>query len=375
MKVLVITKRQYMNKDLLSDRFGRFREIPLVLAQKGHEVVGLCLSYEAKKERRVQDGSVLWKSINATKFKFPGLLRFLLEASLIARKSDVVWACSDSFYGVIGCVLGRLCDVPVIFDIYDNFGRFAVARLPIAKQLYHWAIRTSDAITCLSEPFADFLGQRYGRREHVYPLEFGVRQDLFQPLDNAVCRKSLGLPLHSTIIGTAGILSPKRDVHLLFQAFAELRDKYPSLHVAVAGPRDEEMVIPDDSRIHDLGILPFHKVPLLINALDVAVVCYRDDDFGKYCFPQKTREFMACHIPLIAARVGSLKYLLRDHPEWLYEPGSAASLARALETRLLDRRANYGVQPSWSDLGAQLERIILETRYPKDQPAASKFRS
>jgi teichuronic acid biosynthesis glycosyltransferase TuaC len=128
MKILVITKRQYMNKDLLNDRFGRFREIPLALAEKGHEVVGLCLSYQARKERRVQDGSVYWKSINATKSKSPGLLRFLLEASLIARKSDVIWACSDSFYGVIGCVLGKIYRVPMVFDIYDNFGNFAVAR-------------------------------------------------------------------------------------------------------------------------------------------------------------------------------------------------------------------------------------------------------
>ena len=32
MKILVLTKRQYMGKDLLDDRFGRFWEVPLELA-------------------------------------------------------------------------------------------------------------------------------------------------------------------------------------------------------------------------------------------------------------------------------------------------------------------------------------------------------
>jgi teichuronic acid biosynthesis glycosyltransferase TuaC len=40
MKILVLTKRQYMGKDLLDDRFGRFRELPLELARLGHEVIG-----------------------------------------------------------------------------------------------------------------------------------------------------------------------------------------------------------------------------------------------------------------------------------------------------------------------------------------------
>ena len=35
MKILVLTKRQYMGKDLLDDRFGRFRELPLEFALRG----------------------------------------------------------------------------------------------------------------------------------------------------------------------------------------------------------------------------------------------------------------------------------------------------------------------------------------------------
>jgi hypothetical protein len=46
MRILVLSKRQYMNKDLIDDRYGRFRELPLALAGLGHKVTGICLSYQ-----------------------------------------------------------------------------------------------------------------------------------------------------------------------------------------------------------------------------------------------------------------------------------------------------------------------------------------
>jgi glycosyltransferase involved in cell wall biosynthesis len=100
---------------------------------------------------------------------------------------------------------------------------------------------------------------------------------------------------------------------------------------------------------------------MLMNSLDVAVVCYADDAYGKYCFPQKTREFMSCGVPLIAAAVGSLKELLSDHPQWLYQPGSADSLAGVLENRISDRSIDYASIPSWTDLADSVEQIMIDT--------------
>jgi glycosyltransferase involved in cell wall biosynthesis len=260
----------------------------------------------------------------------------------------------------MGCAIGRLYKRPVIFDIYDNFGEFLVAKLPIAKQLYHSAIRQSDAITCLSPSFANYLKEKHDRIKHVYPIEFAVRDDLFKPLDKLHCRRMLGLPPDALLVGTAGGLFLNRDVHLLFEAFGQLKEKYPKMQLALAGPLDHNLSIPDSDRVHYLGVLPFDRVPYFMNSLDIAVVCYADDDFGKYCFPQKTREFMACDVPVIAARVGSLKQLFCHHPEWLYEPGNTGSLTRALEYRFSNRQTDYARPPSWFELAGTLENIMLQ---------------
>ncbi|MFZ5573414.1 MAG: glycosyltransferase [Thermodesulfobacteriota bacterium] len=364
MKILILTKRQYMNKDLIDDRFGRFREIPLALAERGHTVTGLCLSYRKRTEGWIADGPVNWKSINAGPSKASGLFRFIMAARRLAARSDVIWACSDSFYGIIGCFLGRIHRCPVVFDIYDNFGEFFVGRLPVVRQLYHWAIRHSDAVTCLSSAFADYLAAEFPRQSRIYPIEFAVRSDLFKPMDRKHCREVMGLPVSATIIGACGALYKNRNIFVLIEAFTQLRHRYPGLHLALAGPRDA--VFPDDPAICDCGILPHETVPVFLNALDIGVICYPNDAFGRYCFPQKTREFMACDVPIIASAVGSLKDLLKEHPEWLYDPEDAVQLASRIEQRLTDRETDYDPPTTWTDLAVRLETILQAVT--ADQP-------
>ncbi|NQT00363.1 MAG: glycosyltransferase, partial [Candidatus Omnitrophica bacterium] len=204
-RILVITKRQYTHKDLLDDQFGRLRELPLQLALRKCGVFGLCLSYRKKKEGRMSDGPVEWESINAGLLKIPGLIRFFRRASQLAAKADGIWACSDSIYGIIVCLLASKYRIPLAFDLYDNFEYFLAARLPVIKQLYRRAIRKSQAVTCVSRPLVRLVTS-YGKKEAVFVIENGVRKDLFRPMDKKTCRESLGLPQHVRLVGTAGAL-------------------------------------------------------------------------------------------------------------------------------------------------------------------------
>ena len=182
MKILVLTKRQYMHKDLIDDRYGRFREIPLALAQMGHQVKGLCLSYRPKNDGRINDGPVLWESINLGPTKILGLYRFIKRASHLAKSVDVIWACSDSIYGIFGYMLSEKYSTPLIFDLYDNFEYYLAAKLPIIKQLYHHTVKSCSAVTCVSRPLAELVNT-YREKENVVVLENAVRDDLFFPMD------------------------------------------------------------------------------------------------------------------------------------------------------------------------------------------------
>ena len=231
-----------------------------------------------------------------------------------------------------------------------------MARMPIIKQLYRWVIRKSTAITCVSRPLARLV-RSYRKNGRVYVIENAVRKDLFKPMIKKTCRDVLKLPQNACLVGTAGALDRNRGIQFLFEAFDMLKTKHLGLHLVLAGPRN--MRIPFDNRVHDLGILPLEKVPILLNALDVAIICNRENEFGRYCFPQKAREIMACDVPLIVARVGSMAELLKDHSEWLFNPDDASNMSRVLENRLGDRRTGYEKVLSWSDVATELEKIFI----------------
>ncbi len=357
MRILVLSKRQYMNKDLLDDRYGRFREIPLALSKMGHQVAGLCLSYADKKQGHIWDGKVCWESLNAGRSKLPGLMRYISRAGKMAANAEVIWACSDSFYGIIGRWAAQRHRIPLVFDLYDNFEFYLAARLPVVKQLYRLAVRRADAVTCISEPLKCLVAA-YGRSDKVSVLQNAVRTDLFRPMDKADCRRKLGLPLHAVIVGTAGSLYRNRGIEALYTAFQQLQPRHPNIHLAVAGPRNAPP--PGDKRIHDLGIMPLDAVPMLYNALDVAVICNRDNAFGRYCHPQKAVEIMACKVPLVAARVGSMAQLFKTNPDWLYEPDKPVSLASAIADRIENPAADYPAASAWDDQARKLERWMAD---------------
>jgi glycosyltransferase involved in cell wall biosynthesis len=359
MRILVITKRQYTNKDLIDDRFGRIREIPLHLARKGHRVAGVCLSFRPRPEGPHPDEGVDWKSVNAGAAFLPGFAKFTRCASHSAKTCDALWACSDPIFGVIGYSLARRLNKPLVFDLYDNFEFFLSGRFPVFKSLYRHVVRKSDAVTVVSRPLRELV-RSYGRKDGVYLIENAVDTQLFFAYEKARCRYRFNLPQQARIIGTAGSLSKSRGIQTLYQAFQMLAQKHADIHLALAGPRDTP--VPDHPRIHDMGNLAYDQMPLFLNALDVGVICNRNGAFGDYCFPQKAREMMACDVPLVAARVAGMQSLLEDHPSWLFNPMDPAHLAHVIESRFKDRSTGYHPVPTWEDMAERLEAVLCRHR-------------
>ena len=366
MRILVLSKRQYSGYDFLDHRFGRLRELPLELARLNHSVLGVALSYRRKREHAVADsdsmknGKVTWHSINLTKSFVPRPIRYISRVIDIAQKfrPDLIWAGSDAYHAIFGSKLANRLGISCIVDLYDNFESFKATRLPGVLSLFKQAIRSVHGVTCVSHSLANYISQNYGRERPSLVLENSVRTDFFLPRERAACRKQLGLPEEAIIIGTAGALDSSRGVKALFGAFDLLRKNKPTLRLALAGPRSRSSRIPQEPAVLDLGTLSLEAVPVLFNALDVAVICNRDSAFGRYCFPQKAYEIIACRVPLVAAGVGSMKELLNDYPQCLYEPENPVSLAKAIERQLEARTIVDIAAPSWGDSAKKLERFF-----------------
>lgn len=367
MKIFFLTKRQYTCKDLLDDKFGRLRELPLELAKLGNEVEGACLSYQKKTEGYVVDfadegfgAQVNWHSFNSGKFKFFGFIRYAVAALYLTKKfkPDVICACSDSIYAILGVWLSKLVKSRCVVDLYDPFEDFSSAHIPGVIPLFHYALRHSDGVISVCKPLAERVKYKYKVKAPITVIENSTSPDIFYPRNRDVCREHLRLPKKARILGLAGALSEKLGVKVLFDGFEQLAEKYPNIHLAVAGPKEQSIIIPNNPKIHYFGVLPWEDVPLLINALDVAIICNRINGFGLYTFPQKTYEIIACNVPLAAAKVGAMEDLLSRHPECLFESENVDSFVAAV-SKQLDNPTILDIDvPSWSDSAKCLQSFL-----------------
>lgn len=362
MRILFLAKRQYMGRDLLDDRYGRFREIPLELARLQHEVRGICFSYRRRPEGLFIDSDhdrpseVTWQSINLGRAVLPGIVRYWRKSAAIATefKPDVVIAGSDAFHVIRGERLARSVGARSVSDLYDNFESYAGAALPGLLSAFKAALRRTDLVTAISAPLARKVQEQYGRRDATEILENGVRRDLFHPRDRRAARMGLGLPADALLVGTAGALSASRDIETLFRAADVLAARDPRFQLVVAGPRDPDLRWPKIARVHDLGVLDHAKVPELFSALDVMVTTNRHSTFGDYCHPQKLCEAIACGVPVVTSATGWMPEMFADDSRSLYRAGDADDLANAIADHVADGALSTVKVDGWDGIALRL---------------------
>lgn len=363
-KLLVLTKRHYMGKDLLNNKFGRFWELPQELAKLGHIVQGVCLNYQNQNSQANKifygSESIIWHPLSLHLFSISSWARYWKKLVNIANefRPDIIWACSDAFHAIIGVKLANHIRLPCVVDLYDNFESYPATWLPGVFPLFKRAVKNANGITCVSHALADKIAEQYSPSGLIIVLENAINKHLFYSQNRSDCRKHLKLPLSIKLIGTAGALYANRGIDILYRGFNRLTEANTNIHLVVAGPRKNHTPVPRHPRIHDLGILRHDQIPVLINALDVAAICNRDSAFGRYCFPQKLYEILACRRPLVAAEVGAVRLVFRNYTECLYEPGDVADLMRAVKGQLQNPFVPDIEVLDWSDLAKRLEAFF-----------------
>ncbi len=357
MRLLVLTKRQYTGRDLLDDHYGRLYEIPLALAAAGHRVRGLALSYRRRPPAAADAAD--WESLNALPFSPLGALQHLRRIRQIFDefRPDLVWASSDAWHAIAAWRTCVPAGIPYVVDLYDNYECFVLSKPPGVIPLLRHACRAASGLTLVSRTLANHVGECYSLPPGQPRLVLGNAVDtpLFRPLDQQVARRQLGLQEDALLIGTAGALDASRGIATLLEAAERLVATHPGLRLALAGPCDGSLERFRHLPVDYLGILAPERVPAFWNALDVAVVANRDSDFGRYCYPQKLQEIVACGVPLVASRVGEVAELLRDTPASLADPDSPAALAERIDEQIREKiRVDRNQIRSWEQRAEEL---------------------
>jgi glycosyltransferase involved in cell wall biosynthesis len=278
-------------------------------------------------------------------------------AALRGFAPQLLVGASDAPHIILTAYLARRLGVPYAIDLYDDFESFGLTQIPCLSWLYRRAIRQAAVVSCVSQRLAQRVKEEYLAQGIVLALPSTIDRGLFRPQDRLASRESLGLPMNAPLLGTAGGLQADKGIAPLYQAFEALSRQIPDLHLVLAGGIDPGCPPPVGPNVHYLGELPHTRTAELFSALDVGVVYLRDTAYGRFSFPQKAYEMVACGLPVVVARVGDMGTLFAASANSLYEPDDAVSLARCIQAQLdSPSPANISIR-DWASLAGETEGV------------------
>lgn len=353
LRLLFLSKRHPQQRDLIERPYGRFHYLPTTLAALGHDVqVQLCSHRRLDSVDLERDG-VHWSSHDLLTLGARGLWR-RLSTDAAAFRPDWIIGCSDTWFGWLAHRLARHTDARLAVDAYDNYEAYMPWNVPL-----HWAwrraVRAADLVTAAGPQLAALLQgyRKKGRSVEVVPM---AADPGFAAMDRAACRKALGLPGESPLIGYSGSWARNRGTQSLLHSFQRVRAERPDVRLVLSGrPPAEVCAAPG---VIALGYLDDTELPILLNALDAACVITADTSFGRYSYPAKLCEAMACGIPVIATATEPVRWMLDDDPRFLAAVGNPDDIATRMLATLDSDRIDYGRLPSWQDNGGLLAAML-----------------
>ena len=357
MKILVIMKRFGANKDMPVQDFGRQIRLFENLA-KTHQIDFLCPDYTKKESKTIRRSGLRFFIVPLSFFS---VFSFLGETKKLIKKEkyDIVVATSDPLIGILGNIISKKFNIPLIYDLQDNFETYGSYRLPFVPALHKKAVENADIVLAVSESLKEYISKI--RKKPIQVIQNGIELDLFRPMDKKKARKKLRLPLNSKIIVYIGHLEKLKGAGILLEAFSKVRQEFPDAYLLLSGQVDDGVDIKQKNIIYR-SFPKREEVVLGINASDVAVIPNLVNDFTKYCFPYKLAEYMACNVHIVATDVGDVSLMLGKYKGSLASPGNAEELCEKIMLKLEDSsRPDYSGDVKgfgWRMLSQRLNNIL-----------------
>ncbi len=225
-------------------------------------------------------------------------------------------------------------------------------------------IAQSDCVIASTEYESFELIDHYGAdpsRLCVTPP--GINLDLFGPGDMRRARRRLGMDDAPTVL-FVGRIQPLKGLDVAVEAMGLLRDRLAGVRMMVVGGPSgpsgeiEKRTIQDKVRRLGMedevtwwGVQPHRRLPDFYRAADVLVVPSRSESFGLVA-----AEAQASGLPVVAAGVGGLRYVVEDGVSGVlvdgWDPADySKALLRILESPVLHEHLADGARRAGSRYG------------------------
>ena len=291
-------------------------------------------------QRRSRDEKSPWAYLlKILSFFFRSMVILLARAN--RRGYDIVHVHNIPDFLVFAALGPKIRGSKIILDIHDVVpelfaGKFGVDKNSIVLK----ALLRVEKNSCR---FADFV---------IIANDIWHERLLFRSVASAKCASLLNYPdtslFHAArreskqaddnfVFLYPGTLNHHQGLDIAIAAFASVEGQMPSAELRICGEgpalpalREQATALGVASRVQFIARVPVAEVPRLMNDADVGIVPKRADGFGNEAFSTKVLEFMACSIPVIAARTKVDSYYFGDDTVSFFTPGDPNDLARCM---------------------------------------------
>lgn len=278
-----------------------------------------------------------------------------LKRRFLKHKPDFIYE-RASLYATAGAKLAAKFNVPHLVELnaplaVEQAEYRATGFGELAAQAERWTLTHADAVIVVSTELAKHVRSLGVQTSKIHVMPNGVNPELFCAPERTTRR-----PKHLTL-GFVGGLRPWHGVEVLPGLLARLSRRHPGLRLIIAGDgqlrgelerRFQQRGL--RKRVTFTGALLHEEIPKVIRSFDLALAPYPRHNHDFYFSPLKLFEYMACGVPVVAAKLGQIAQTVRHGKTGLlYPPGNIASLVAncdrllndaALRQRLGDAAAN-----------------------------------
>jgi len=264
----------------------------------------------------------------------------------------------------------------LLFDVHDlapdlfaerfGAGPAGLAALILAA-CERLALRLSDAVVTVHEPYARELRARGARRVAV----------VMNSVDPQLLPPPAAAPAPGFRVVYHGTVTPWYGLDLLLEAAARIVPELPELSVDVYGDGDALPALREQAsrfgldgtvRFHP-GWLPQREVLELVRSASAGVIPNRPSRLNRYALSSKLLEYVELGVPVAAAGLPTLREHFDDDEVLFFRPGDAGALADALLAIARDpeaarRRADAARRRArtyaWGESAARYVRLLDE---------------
>ena len=232
-----------------------------------------------------------------------------------------------------GAIVSRLLRIPHVLHYRGNTNDDP--KIVFDALTRFWTL-TADKVFCISNATADIFRKR-GLGAKVETLYNPVDIHAFSNAERSDnVRRELGAAPGSLLVGTVGRIHPRKDLETFFGAAALVAKLRTEARFAIIGSAEAPEEVAYEARLNllasELGISDRlvwagarRDVPLVLKALDVFVLCSRNEGFGRV-----VAEALTAGTPVVASREGALPELLAMGGGVTVPPSDCSAFAEAI---------------------------------------------